>query len=302
MKKRALAVIFLTALLGLSLLAVAAPWSQAEPLPVPYTLPDGTRLTGYLSLPPTYQSGQKYPAILLIHGGKGLERNRPGGQSRRFLKSKPVQENLCPKYVVFSATYASEYFADPREFASMAAALKAMTALPQVDPQRIAALGVSHGGYLALMCAAHPDITPKPRAAVSISGVVEVATFTQHLRLLGEQRKGGRGAEFFPYATTRVAQALGWPPDKDQGTRENYARVSVLTYVPLITAPLLVIHGTGDNLVPFSQARSLRQALEKEKKNFEFLEVPTGPVGGHFIFASHQAVWEKIEAFFNKYL
>ncbi|MEW6660710.1 MAG: hypothetical protein AB1424_18870 [Thermodesulfobacteriota bacterium] len=36
---------------------------------VDYTLTNGAKLTGYLSLPPDYQEGARCPAILLIHGG-----------------------------------------------------------------------------------------------------------------------------------------------------------------------------------------------------------------------------------------
>ena len=46
--------------------------------------------------------------------------------------------------------YYADYLGDSREFDSMAAALKTMATLPQVDPQRIAAVGASHGGYLPL--------------------------------------------------------------------------------------------------------------------------------------------------------
>jgi len=257
--------------------------------PISYSLTDGTRLTGYLSLPRDYQEGKKYPAILLIHGGMGDGANRLG-RADRFLQTWPIQEHLCRRYVVFSAAYHSDYFGGPQEIESMAAALKTMAGLPQVDRARIAALGVSHGGYLALMCAGHPQIPLRIKAAASISGVVDVAAFLQH-------RFGGSRL-----AASPAVRALGWPPDKDARTRENYARLSVLTYVGNFQAPVLVIHGTQDNLVPVSQARRLKEALEQRQKVFEYLEVPTGRIGGHFIFLTSKAMWEKIDAFLKKHL
>jgi dipeptidyl aminopeptidase/acylaminoacyl peptidase len=280
-------------LIAVVLLLLAAPrvWGQSpgEAFPIPYALADGTRLTGYLSLPGNYQEGKRYPAILLIHGGlgdgKGV-RNRADG----FLKTKPVKEHLCRDYVVFSAAYHTDYFGGPQEIESLAAALKALAGLPQVDSNRIAALGVSHGGYLALMCAVNPRIPLKIKAAVSISGVVDVGAFLQH-------RFGGSRMAAGP-----AARALGWPPDRDAGTRENFARLSVLTYLDNLQVPVLVIHGTKDNLVPVSQARSLKEALEKQKKPFEYLELPTGKIGGHFIFLSSKEMWEKIGVFLKKFL
>jgi dipeptidyl aminopeptidase/acylaminoacyl peptidase len=276
--------------------------SPESAMPVSYALADGTRLTGYLSLPPDYQRGRQYPAILLIHGGRGDEglelRNRTAG----FLKVRPVKEHLGRRYVVFSAAYHSEYLGSPQEIESITAALKTLAGLPQVDRARLAALGVSHGGYLALMCAGHPQIAVPIKAAVSISGVVDVAAFLQHRdrpSLWGKLSGGKQSPEL---AASPAVRALGWPPDKDAETRGNYARVSVLTYVGNFQVPVLVIHGTKDNLVPISQARRLKEALEQRQRVFEYLEVPTGRIGGHFIFVTSKAMWAKIEAFLQKYL
>jgi len=294
--------IFLLSMIFL-LLAASLAWGRggAAGLPVGYALTDGTRLTGYLSLPQGYQEGKRYPAILLIHGGRGdgqERRNRAAG----FLRTGPVKEHLCRDYVVFSAAYHTDYFGGPQEIESMAAALQAMAGLPQVERRRIAALGVSHGGYLALMCAVHPELRGKIKAAASISGVVDVAEF---LRYRYRHRLRGQvdtGLQTPGLAASPVVRALGWPPDRDAGTREKYGRLSVLTYLENLQAPVLVIHGTKDYLVPVSQARKLREALEKQDKPYEYLEVPTGKMGGHFIFLSSQAAWDKITAFLKKYL
>ena len=101
------------------------------------------------------------------------------------------------------------------------------------------------------------------------------------------------------FAVIKIPRAFAWPPDKDPGTRENFARISVLSYVGNLKAPILVIHGDEDTVVPITQARMLREALRQEKKNYEFLEVHNG---GHFIFLDSNTVWERIDAFLKKYL
>ena len=264
---------------------------------VSYTLSDGTRLTGYLSIPPGYRQGERYPAILLIHGGRGVSRNSPRGLAEEYLKLKPHQEYLSRGYVVFSGEYYADHLGDSREFQSMTAALKTMAALPQIDPQRIAAVGASHGGYLALMCMTHPDINPKPKIAASICGVVDVADWVKYVQTIKD--KPGLLPGLREFALIKVPRAFGWPPDKDPETRGNFARISVLSYVKNLESPILVIHGDGDTVVPITQARMLREALQQEKKNYEFFEVHNG---GHFIFQNDNSVWEKIEAFLKKYL
>jgi dipeptidyl aminopeptidase/acylaminoacyl peptidase len=297
MRHRLIVGIVLAAALLLSFPQFSGSHTSAPVTAVSYALPDGTRLTGYLSLPPDCREGEKYPAILLIHGWRGVNRQRPQGLAQEWLNLKPHQEHLRRHYVVFSAEYYADYLGDSREFHSLAAGLKAMAAIPQVDPQRIAAVGASHGGYLALMCMVHPDINPKPKIAVSICGVVDVAAWVKYLRTV--KNRPGLLPGLRPYAVTKIPKAFGWPPDKDAETRKNFADISVLTYVSNLQAPILVIHGDMDNVVPITQAHKLREALHREKKNYEFLEVHTG---GHFIFLKSNAVWDKIDVFLKKYL
>jgi fermentation-respiration switch protein FrsA (DUF1100 family) len=152
------------------------------------------------------------------------------------------------------------------------------------------------------MCAVHPQIPKMIKTAVSISGVVDVAAFLQHRYGPGLGGKADTGRLPPSLAFSPVVRALGWPPDKDATTKENFARLSVLSYLGNLQTPLLVLHGTQDNLVPISQARSLQEALEKQNKPFEYLEIPTGELGGHFIFLSSKAMWKKIEAFLKKNL
>ena len=264
---------------------------------VAYTLSDGTRLTGYLSIPKGYRQGKRYPAILLVHGGRGVSQHRPRGLAKKYLKLKLHQKYLCRSYVVFSGEYYADHLGDSQEFQSMTAALKTMATIPQVDPQRIAVVGESHGGYLALMCVLHPNINPKPKIAVSISGVVDVAEWTEYLQTIKD--KPGLLPGLRQFALIKIPQACGWPPNKDPKTRENFARISVLSYVKNLDSPILVIHGDRDTVVPITQARMLEKALRKENKNYEFFVVHNG---GHFIFVNNKAVWKKINVFLKKYL
>lgn len=269
-------------------------------VPVSYALTDGTKLTGYLSLPPDYQEGKKYPAILLLHGWRGVNRHRPQGLAESYLKLKIHQKYLLQQYVVFSGEYYAENLGDSREFESMAAALKTMAILPQVDPQRIAAVGASHGGYLALMTMMHPNIQPKPKIGVSISGVVDVAEWVKYLQTVKDKIELLPGLRKF--ACTKVPLVFGWPPDKNPETSEKFARISTLTYVKNLQGTILLIHADGDTQVPITQAYMLRKALRQENKNLEFLEIPAGGNDGHFIFLHNKTVWEKIDWFLKKNL
>ena len=56
---------------------------------------------------------------------------------------------------------------------------------------------------------------------------------------------------------------------------------SPVTHIEKLKIPVLIAHGTSDKRVPFSQAKLLRKALEKHKKQYEWLEYQNEEHGFH---------------------
>ena len=284
--------------------ALPPPLSLAgeETLHLPYALADGTFLIGHLTLPPGATPDKKVPVVVLIPGGKGKKGGYFWRRAQNYLEYKQIRDNLRDRYAVLAVEYVSWYYGDPREMESVLAAFQALKHVPQVDLERLAVIGQSHGGYLALMSVMQPGVEPRPKAAVSVSGVVDLASYVLYMREEELTRGGFMPQEAYHYITRKVPQALGWPPDRDEATRERYARRSLLTYVHLLQVPVLIIHGRGDQVVPVSQARMLLDALHNYGKTYESLEIPSGKLMGHFLFQRSEPAWEKITAFLAKYL
>jgi dipeptidyl aminopeptidase/acylaminoacyl peptidase len=117
-------------------------------------------------------------------------------------------------------------------------ALAGQRAVLGLEPPAL--FGVSYGGFLALLAAAHAPAGQVARCAV-------VAPFLSGQRLLAESAAPVRAL------TTRLGGDV--PLDDARGPRD------VLQLAHRIAAPLLILHGDRDEVVPVGQSRTLRQEL-----------------------------------------
>ncbi|MEV7183398.1 alpha/beta fold hydrolase [Kitasatospora sp. NPDC093102] len=132
-----------------------------------------------------------------------------------------------------------------------------------------ALFGVSYGAFLALLAAAHAPAEQVARCAV-------VAPFLSGARLLAEAAPPVRAL------TTRLGG--GEPVADARGPRD------VLQLAHRLSAPLLVVHGNRDEVVPVSQSRSLRHELLRigrvEGQDFRYVEAAGS---GHEVLADEGA-------------
>ncbi|MDH6126823.1 alpha/beta fold hydrolase [Kitasatospora sp. GP82] len=128
-----------------------------------------------------------------------------------------------------------------------------------------ALFGVSYGAFLALLVAAHAPAEQISRCAV-------VAPFLSGTRLLAEAAAPVRALTTRLGGSDRIEDARG-PRD-------------VLQLGHRLTAPLLIVHGDRDEVVPVSQSRSLRHELLRigriEGADFRYVEAAGA---GHEVLA-----------------
>lgn len=126
------------------------------------------------------------------------------------------------------------------------------------DPQRVCIVGASYGGYAALAGATlTPDLY---RCAISISGVSDLVEVLRQ-----ERRSNGTLSLSYHY----WLRSIGDP----SANRDALHATSPALLADRVTAPVLLIHGTEDEVVVARQSELMQRALERAGKPVRFVEL-----------------------------
>lgn len=223
-----------------------------EPSLAHYTTFDGRQVPALLYLPHDREV-RALPVVINVHGG-------PEGQSRPELD--PVVQYLVARgYAVLepnvrgSTGYGYEYQSldDVRlrmdSVNDLQHALFWLRESGIADPERIAVMGGSYGGFMVLSAiTTYPDLWA---AAVDVVGIANFVTFLENT---GPWRRKLRESEYGSL-------------DQD---REFLEQISPIHQVDRITTPLFVVHGANDPRVPVGEAEQIVAALRERNVPVEY--------------------------------
>lgn len=233
---------------------------------------DGVKLAANLFLPKRSYEGQKFPGIVMIGSWGAPGRMEYLGQQQRLAKDG---------YIVASYTargfYLSEGLVDvaaPADVRDVSAALDWLQANTPVDPQNMAASGISYGAGLSLIALAQDA---RLKTAVALSGW---ATLTDELYAAGSPNRTWSGVLNFLGDTTgrpdpevgRYIQTLNNP----DATPAEIAAImswaqprSPSSYVAAINrrnAPVFISKNYQDDMFTPNSSMALFSALTVPKK------------------------------------
>ncbi|HXY00785.1 MAG TPA: S9 family peptidase [Candidatus Limnocylindrales bacterium] len=237
----------------------------------------GTKVQAMLLRPPKFSAAQKYPLLVLIHGGpQGVWSNdwHYRWNAQVFSGAGYVTLMINPRGSTgygqkFTDEITNEWGGKPY-VDIMKGTDAALAKYPFIDKSRLAAAGGSYGGYMADWLATHTD---RFKAIISHAGVYDQISM---------------------YATEEL-----WFNEHDlQGTPwsapENYKKWSSVTFAGELgkfKTPTLVIAGERDYRVPYTQSLEFFNALQRQGVHSKLVVFPDE---GHFILKPQNAqLWYK---------
>lgn len=229
---------------------------------VPY-LPPGRSERLDLYLPSTAPGAGLRPAVVYFHGGGwGLAKAAEGKAMPREREIGGVLARAG--YVFLSADFKGGARSWPTILDDCRDAvrfIRAHAAEFGVDPRRIAAMGTSTGGHLALLVAftGVDDHGPAngPYAGVSsrVAAVVDLYGVTD---LLTRRNVASDGTPLPGLDDAHTAQMLG--VDRNAGAA-LWREASPVDHVSAASPPVLIVQGTADATVDYGQSLELDRAL-----------------------------------------
>jgi dipeptidyl-peptidase-4 len=235
--------------------------------------------------PRVFDKKKKYPVILQVYGGPTVNVVYPYGFA--YIADQWIADH---GFIVVSAdnrgtpgrgrdwerAMKDAFATVPHE--DQVKALQAMGAHePAMDLTRVGVMGGSFGGFMAALAVMRrPDVF---KAGVADAPVVDWKN----------------------YDTAYTERYLGVPPPA--GRSESYEENGLLPYVKNLSRPLLVIHGTADDNVHFSESLLLMDAVFRAGKSEHMELMPM--VGLTHMFndpAFKIRYYQRIFGFFQKNL
>ena len=235
--------------------------SMSPMTPVSYKSFDGLEIPAYLTIPKGLEA-KNLPSILLVHGGPW---------ARDYWGFNPYAQFLANRgYAVLSMNFrGSSGFG--KEFLNagdgewgrkmqddVTAGSRYLIEAGIADPERVAIMGGSYGGYATL---AGVTFTPDEyAAAVSIVGPSNLMTLIESIPPYWESFR-------------KIMYARMADPDTEEGAEWYYER-SPLNFADKIKTPLLVVQGANDPRVKKAESDQIVVAMRELDLPVEYIVAP----------------------------
>ncbi len=235
------------------------PADVAQVLTIEYKARDGLSIPSLLTLPISDQT-ENAPLIVMPHGGPeahdrvGFDWMAQYFASRGYMILQPNFRGSDGFGIDFRDAGAGEWGGKMQD--DITDGVRALIASGRADPNRICIIGASYGGYAALAGGAFtPDLYQ------CVAAIAPVADLPKMLE--SERRDHGSKHWVVDY----WQELIGDP----RAEKDKLNSISPVNAAYAFQAPVLLIHGKDDLVVPIDQSRVMERALKSAGKDVEFI-------------------------------
>lgn len=248
-----------------------------------YTSSDGAAMESFVTFPPNYKKGRKYPGLLMIHGGPQAQHDYRFDFEAQLLAAEgyvivmPNPRGSWGYGQAFSAAIYQDW--GGVDYEDVIASMDHAIAEGWVDANRIGVFGWSYGGILT-----NHVITKTDRFKAAITG----ASATLYMANYGHDQYQHWWEEEL---------GLPWLPEN----REKWDRISPFFDLDKVSTPTLIVGGEDDWNVPIHNSEQLYIALKRQGVPTELVVYPDQ--GHNFDVPSYDKdLYERYIRWFNKWL
>jgi dipeptidyl aminopeptidase/acylaminoacyl peptidase len=249
---------------------------------------DGLMIEGVLTYPAGGEPGQRYPLVVEIHGGPSASffQYYAGGRSWYISPAGAFAAQgfaLLRPNIRGSAGYGADFahanYRDwgGKDYQDMLDGVDYLVNRGLADPDRLAIMGQSYGGYMTAWTVTQTD---KFKAAAMISGISNLISDAGTLDILHYERDYFGSYFWEDYAL--------------------YLSRSPIMHVEKVTTPTLILHGQLDPRVPLGQGQEFYNALKLRNVPTKMVVYPRS---GHFPGEPKliRDMWEREIDWFKQY-
>ncbi len=248
----------------------------------------GRKVQGTLTLPANYEPGKRYPTIIYFYETMSERHNQ---YSMPVYDDRPHMSTYASNgYMVFMPDMYFEIgFPGTSSVDGITSAANAIIDQGYADPGNIGLQGHSWGGYQTSFILTQTDMFKTivtgapPTNLASFYNNIYGSTGTNHHGIM-ETGQVRMGRDVTPWSAP-----------------EAYARENPMVHAPNINTPFLLLHGTADGAVDWSQGLEFYNAARRLGKEVIFLSYPDE--GHHLANRANQIDFQtKMKEYFDYHL